>query len=272
MRALAVLCGAALFALAVAACNGGASELPFLVEISPTPTETVTAASSPVATIPPADMESFRAFAVQLDEAIVATDVQFFVDNVMFEDVSCEVRGIPGPPESCDAFLDPRCLKEAPAYDPEFAKTCPIYQTGATAQGILGCLIQSECGYLDPAGYEQSIREFLTNFDAGASDAYGDGEPRLYAYAIFRPEFQIASTALEEVQAIATSIVSGAGTGRGVRVFSVGFDGQDWSIIRLTVGGDPITVAQFLEPTGPTAVEAGVDDFFQFWERWEGTP
>jgi|GEM_PF-3258547 len=226
-------------ALALVACDDGAAP-------SPTPT------ASPPATPPLgigsyADPYDFHAFAVQLAAAIAEADVQFFLDNVTFTELSC-VQGLPSPP--------PSCAGQPP---------------DTSVLGIPVGVFQSEGFGLDAVGYEEFVREFLTSYEVGASDAYGDAKPLLYAYAIFRPQFELPSTALETIQAIATRIVPGPEPrfpppGRGVLLFGTSFDGPRWSITHLATGPS----VGFLDPISPEAVLA-LGDVFQFWARWEGS-
>ncbi len=263
-----------------AACDGGASELPFLPE-TVTPSASPAQAPSPTATTPTAigsydDPNDFRSFAVELSQAIEAADVQFFLNNVTFEELRCDVE-FPAPPESCAAFVNPKCEKNDPAYDPQFAAAAGLscYQPGPVP-GITVGVWQSEGFGLDaPAGYEEFIREFLTNVAAGSADAYGDAEPRLYAYGSFRSHIreEVPPGTVETVHAIAsriagpmpvTPIVPGIPLERGVVLFGVTFDGQRWSITHLHAG--PVA---FLDPTGSGAETAGIEGVLQFWQRWQ---
>ena len=263
MRALALLGGASLALLLVAVACDDATKPPFLPEASPSPaaqaTPTAPPDQTPAATSTPLgrigaydDPNDFLSFGQQLADALEERDVQFFLDNAKFEDVSCDVTGIPGPPESC-------------------AGQPPT----TTVPAILVGVLQSEGYYEDAAGYEQFISEFLTTFDAGSSDSYGSAEPRLHAYGTFDPAF--APGEAETIQAIATRIVPGPvprfpPPGRSILVFQARFAGQRWSITGLLIGGDPFSLAQFLDPTGPAAMDAAPEPLFQFWERWEGNP
>jgi hypothetical protein len=190
------------------------------------------------------DQFDFRSFATQLDKALRTADVQFFLDHVSFEDLIC----------ANDFTAPPSCAGQAP---------------GSTVPGIIVGVFQSEGFGLDAAGYRQFIREFLTNVATEASDAYGDAKPRLYAYAIFRPEFQRPSTAPETIEAIAIRIagprpvepqVPGPPLERGAVLFSASFDGQRWTITHLATG----PASDLIDPTDPNAVR-----LFEFWQRWE---
>ncbi len=207
-------------------------------------------------------MEGFRAFAAQMDRAIATADVKFFLDNVTFEDLDCDDAHVA--PDSCFR-LENDPLKGVVRVRIESVDTVPGIGLGVWTSEGFG---------LDAAGYEEFIRESLTEFDAGASDAYGDAKPQLYAYAILRPEFQSPSTTLETIQAITTRIVPGPAPrfpppGRGVLIVHTSFDGQRWTITRLTVTPSPFLyppTAALLDPTTPEAI-----DILQYWERWEGS-
>jgi len=250
-RLLPFLCPA--LVLALAACDEEATKVLFLPETE-TPAATPAVSPEPTRAQPAAfgqfdNTNNFRAFGQAAAAAIEEADLQFFLDNVAFEDVECGFGGFPGSPPSCEG-----------------------QSTGTVMAGILLGVLQSEGSHLDPAGYGEFLREFLTSFEVGATDAYGDAKPRLYAYGIFRPEFQ-SPDAVETIQAIATRIVPGPPPrfpppGRSVLVFHIAFNGERWIIARLSIGGgylDPITVAAFLNPAGQDAVH-----LFHFWTPWEG--
>ncbi len=194
------------------------------------------------------DPHDFRSFAARLDRAIRTADVQFFLENVVFEDLKCDVD-FPTPPKSC--IGKPR---------------------GATVQGIISGVWASEGFGLDAEGYETFIREFLTNTDVSAVDDYGDPRPQLYAYGIFKPEHTASDIPRGTVQAFATRRSSGSGSktpspGRNVLIIHVGFNGKRWGITRLIVT-PPLQqyppAAALLDPTRPEAKE-----MLQYWRRWE---
>jgi hypothetical protein len=253
---------APVLALAVAAvfapaCDGSSEETqatptstlePSVVEASPTPEPTATGILTPV--IAPTgtpmisiDMRSyhFRSFTAALNEAIDAGDVEFFVNNARFQDVSCGSEGIAAPSTSCTG---------QPA--------------STTVESILECDLESDCSYLDAEAYEETVRAFLTDVDWSVWDTYGYAKPRLHAFAVFRSEFQPASANAEtaQVQAIVTSIAPSPGehpSEREVLLFGAGSDSMRWGITQLTTGS-----VAFLEPGGPEGI-------FEFWESWAGS-
>lgn len=224
------------------------------------------------------DPNDFRSFGQRLANAIESQDAQFFLDSVTFADLSC-INEFTAPP-ACSSLLDPRCDKDGPGFDPDFQSTASLedcYPPGAAVEGIVVGVWQSEGFGLDAAAYEEFIREFLTTFDSAASDDYGGSQPRLYAYAMYRPEFQRPDAA-EAVDAIATRIISSSPEpgfpppGRSVLSFEARFDGEQWRITAMRIGGDPVTVAQHLDPSSPQAEADGAVPLFQFWGPWEDQP
>jgi hypothetical protein len=145
-------------------------------------------------------------------------------------------------------------------------------------KGILsiGVLDSAVSGVLT-ADYEDFVRHYLTSVAEEESDPFGDASPRLYAYSIIKPEFggQTPEGTVETVNVIVTSRAPGPPgdippAGRTILVMDATFDGERWSISRLTIDGgddDPDMVTTFLE--APTHLGGGT---FEFWRRWEPTP
>ena len=212
--------------LTFAACGGGSSK--------------------PKATEPPdvgsyEDPFDFEGFAQDLDEAVADNDLRFFLESADFEDVPCSSER-PSPPAACAGR--------------------PV---GTSLPAVLLGIWESDDRYLDEDQYESFIREFLDEYADDVSDAYGSGEPRLYAYAIVKPELQPSPATGEAVEAIVTRIgETESGTQREALLISAGFDGDRWAITRLTSGP-----ATFLEPSGPQPTEGAADGAFEFWRRWE---
>jgi len=102
VRALSLLSGVALSTAVLTACDGGVTEPPFLPETSPTPTVETTLTPEPTPTVSPADLESFRAFAPQVETALEARDVDFFLEIAMTSTITCP-----------DEF-EPRCEGQPP--------------------------------------------------------------------------------------------------------------------------------------------------------------
>lgn len=202
--------------------------------------------SKPKATDPPdvgsyEDPYDFEGFAQELDGAVTDSDLSFFLENVRFEDVPCS-EDRPLPPASC-------------AGNPP----------DATVPAILLSAWQADDSYLDQNQYESFIREFLAEHAADETDAYGSGEPRLYAYGIIEAGLQASPVEGETVEAIVTRIAAtGSGTERQALLVSTAFDGDRWTVTRLTTGP-----AAFLEPSGPESAGGGADSSFEFWRLWE---
>ncbi len=219
------------------------------------------------------DPYDFRSFGAQIDTALSAGDVQFFLDNVTFEDVQCEGGEFPALPESCSDFLDPRCVKSDPAYDPEFAAAGPsadCYAAGSSEPAIIVGVEASEGYYADAEQYEALLREYLEGFVPDAVDSFGDGRPRLYAYSIRRQPS--ATGGLATVGAILTGIYPpakpDAGPHRSVLVLETRFDGAIWSVAGVYVAGPPYAVTFTLDPTSPEAEPSGTE-LYEFWAQWE---
>jgi len=212
--------------LTVSACGGGSS--------------------NPKATDPPdigsyEDPFDFESFAEDLDAAVGDDDVRFFLENAVFEDVPCSSER-PSPPASCTGR------------PPE-----------ESVPAVLLSVWESDDRYLDEEQYESFLREFLDEYADDVSDDYGNGEPRLYAYAIVKPELQPSPAGSEAVEAIVTRIgETESGRQREALLISASYDGDRWTVSRLTKGP-----ATFLDPYGPKPSGSGTDGAFQFWHRWK---
>jgi len=209
----------------------------------------ISAAASPA---PPAvgtfdDANDFRSFGALLNNALRTGDLDFFLDNAVFEDFTCpvpEAGGFPAPPESC---------RDAGA--------------GAIVPAINVGVEQSE-GYLaDEAQYRELIREFLEDFVPGSLDVFGEATPRVYAYGVIRPEFGGPAAGEDEVAAVATGIyppIRGGDAQRQVRLFEATFVGNTWRITSVVL----TPLLEHLDPTSPDAVAGGFDSY-KFWSRWD---
>ncbi len=202
--------------------------------------------SKPKVTNPPdigsyEDPFDFESFAQDLEGAVSDNDVEFFLQNVRFEDVPCSNER-PSPPASCAGG-----------------------QPGASVPAVLLSVWESDDRYLDEEQYESFLREFLGQYAHDKGDDYGGGEPRLYAYAIVKPELQPSPATGEAVDAIVTRIgQTESGTEREALLISATFDGERWTVTRLTKGP-----ATFLDPYGPKPSGSAADGAFEFWHRWE---
>ena len=200
----------------------------------------------PQATLPSSigtyeDPHDFESFGAELDDALANEDPQFFLENVSFQEVSCAAES-PPPPSSC-------------AGKP----------SGAEVPAVLVGAWESEDFYLDAAGYEAFIRDFLTQSASGESDVYGGPEARLYAYAIIRPELAFAPPAVETIEAILTRIAPTTPPKRETLLVTLSFDGEQWSVTQLVTG--PVA---FLDSHGPVPPPGlGLETIFQFWAPWK---
>ena len=187
------------------------------------------------------DPYDFESFGGELDGALSDADLEFFLDNVSFQEVSCAQES-PPPPASCAG---------KPA--------------GAGVAAILVGVWEGEDFYLDAVGYEEFMLGFLTEYDRQQSDAYGGPEPTLYAYGIIRPEFASAPGAEEAIEAIVTRISGGSAPEREALLLASTFDGERWAITQVVVGP-----AAFLDSYGPKPpVGSEVDTIFEFWALWQ---
>lgn len=242
MRALAVLCGAALFALAAAACNGGASEPPFLIEITPAPDEEPTSTAVPTPTevleapTPPPECDGFdcfRAFAPLIEAALAEDDASFFSERGAQIELTC----------AGDEQLGP----------------CFDLPADTVLTGIPGAVAQSDAFALfAPDEFAAMLAEWFAAVNPGLSDEYGDGGLTLYALA-HRPGDE------EAYQAIVTGIItSGPDTFRQARIISFLFVDGRWRLTSELYATIPQTAADWL---------SGDCDFcYDIWERWEGAP
>jgi hypothetical protein len=249
VRAAVLLSGAALSAAVLTACDGGATEVPFLVETSPLPTVTATPTAEPtvVATpravsetpTPPPEsggMDGFRAFAVLIDAALAEDGASLFADRGVEEEMTC----------SGDEQLGP----------------CSDQSAGTVLTGIPGAAAQSDAFALfTPGEYAAMLEDWFADARLGLSDEYGGGGLTLYALA-HRP----ADGGGEEAyQAIVTGIfTSGPDAFRQARILSFQFLDERWRFTRELFATVPQTAADWL--TGDCA------ECYDHWERWEGTP
>jgi hypothetical protein len=246
VRALALLSGAVLsVAVVLIACDGGASEAPFLVETSPTPaTEaTLTPEPRPTATpetlAPPSEsggMEGFRAFAVLIEEALAESDGSFFAERGVEEEMTC----------AGDEQLGP----------------CFDLPAGTVLTGIPGATAQSDAFALfTPSEYAAMLEAWFADARPDLSDEYGGGGLTLYALA-----HQPADGGDEEAhQAVVTGIfTSGPDAFRQARILSLQFLDERWWFTRELFATVPQTAADWLS--------GECDECYDQWERWEGTP
>jgi hypothetical protein len=235
----------------LAACDGGATEPPFLPETSPTPTEQATAAPEPTPTaettptsiaetatpLPESGgMDGFRAFAARVERALAEGDASFFADRGLEDEMTCAGDEPSGP-----------CLGRP---------------TGAVLRGI-----PSSTALSDPAAlftsddYLITLQEWFSRAKTDLSDQYGTGGLVLYALA-----HQPAGGGTEEAyHAVVTGIFALPGGGlRQARILSLQLLEDTWRLTRELFVTTPHTITNWL---------SGECDFcYDHWERWEGTP
>jgi hypothetical protein len=171
VRALPVLSGAALLAAVLTACDGGVTEPPFLPETSPTPTleATVTPTATPTATVTPTaaptatptppetptpppesgGLDGFRAFAEQIETAVTARDVDFFLEVASIASATC-----------------PNV----------FVQQCEGQPEGSEVQGINVGFWRSEGTILDPDQFRQQLASYLNSLHQPALHAIAQRE------------------------------------------------------------------------------------------------
>ncbi len=252
MRAHALLSSAVLSVTVVLiACDGGASETPFLVETSPTPateptltpeprpTAILTPRDTPEAPAPPSESagrEGFRAFAVLIEGALAESDGSFFAERGVEEEMTC----------AGDEQLGP----------------CFGLPAGTVLTGIPGATAQSDAFALfTPSEYAAMLEDWFADARPDLSDEYGGGGLTLYALA-----HQPADGGGEEAhQAVVTGIfTSGPDAFRQARILSFQFLDEQWRFTRELFATVPQTAADWLS--------GECDLCYDQWERWEGAP
>lgn len=232
---------AAFLALILAACDGGASEAPFLPEtVTPTPTPALTATPTP--TPPPSPtgepeagaMDGFRAFAALIEEALAAGDASFFAGRGLEDEMVCDGAEELGP--------------------------CAGQPAGTVLRGIPGAAAQSDAFALfSPADYAAMLADWFADVRPDLADAYGSGALTLYALA-HKP----ATPGSEEAyQAIVSGIFqSGPETLRQARILSFQFLTDSWRLTSELFATVPQTADAWLS--------GACGDCYDAWERWEG--
>ena len=179
---------------------------------------------------------AYQAFAQQLDAALRAGDRQFFIDNVVYQDVVCgTAQGPPGYPASCGGL---------PA--------------GSTSPGMPVTVLQSEGTYEDPGQYAQRVDALFKN----------NSDVRLHAIATTNltrtwSEFAKYRDLREAITAGPPPIPDTPGP--ALLVFTLGYDGDAWHVVGLIVGApDAFLIYDTLQPGDDWA------GFFTTWERWPG--
>ncbi len=241
-------------ALALAACDGGVTEVPFLAGTetpgrTPTPTASPTATPSPTPSVSPAELQSFRGFAREVEDSIAETDPTFILQNTLISEYEC--RGLELELENC--------------YD---------VPAGTTVSGVYSALMNSDFVELtSPNEVAEHLRDFIGAASAAEADAYDSGEARLRALTwtapapLDRPFFVPSFGPLpgkNVFQAVLTSI-PGDSPGppghpwRSCLVYRFFLEDDRWRLFEEVYG---YCEADWL---------SGDCDFcYDYWERWEG--
>lgn len=218
MRRL-LLAAISLFLIAVAGCGDSSGE-------GQPP-------ASPTSILEAAGPDGFRAFAAQIEAALDAGDMEFFLDRAEAELVTCTAENMIG-------LGGPICDFE-----------------GQTYTGFPMGRWRSEGNILpveDVADFGISLRE---NALLEASDDFGDGALRIYALSVDETEATAIITALVERPAN----FAGEGPLRVVRVTSWTFAGDQWRFTFLLTAS--VLAEEFLAPC-PPALDYVIGD----WERY----
>ena len=197
-----------------------------------------TARRSPTPTISPVpgerSLDDFRPFAAELQRAITARDGAFILSHAEQANVDCQGTEELGP--------------------------CAEKPAGTTIQGVWDGLWRTDAvGLSPPEDIASRFQAFVTTAQAGASDAYGSGEAKLYALAASDTGiFQGTSSAY----AILTGIFSEPQPGtRRALVYMFALRGAEWKLSGVIEGG--VLYQEWLS--------GACDGCYDEWERWEET-
>lgn len=249
MRAAVLLSGAALSAAVLTACDGGATEPPFLVEISPTPTAEATPTAEPTVvamptavsktpTPPPESggMDGFRAFATLIQTALTDKQAQFFTDRAAPTKVLCTGQEQLGP--------------------------CAGQQADTVESGVwYGLWGTDAVGLVAPEEVGSNFDSLVSMAAEAELDSFGTGEVALYALA------SSSAGAFDEGEsyyAILTGIFEDSeGPERRIAAYQFSFDkGGRWGLHGVVETGVLFDAWLSGECAG----------CYDHWERWEGTP
>jgi hypothetical protein len=221
--------------IAAAACGDDSAE-------APSPTGTVTAVPevtpSPARTPSPTPseaggIEGFRAFAVVLDEALVAKDGDFFAERVLEGEITCAGDELVGP-----CFAQPE---------------------GTVLRGITSTMAQSDFITLYEASeYGEMLEDWLDKAATESSDSYAGGAPSVLA---------LASTSAEDDEegtfhAVVTELFSDVMIMRQTRILNFHFLDGEWRLVEEFFGSAPELVRGWLL--------GDCDECYDHWERLEG--
>jgi hypothetical protein len=250
VRALSLLSGAALSTAVLIACDGGATEPPFLLETSPTPTAEITVTPEPTPTAIPTPtaapetptptpecdgMDCFRAFAVLIEAALAGNDASFFADRSVEDEITC----------TGDEQIGP----------------CMDQPAGTVVRGIPCGIAQSEGTFLSPDDYAATLADWFADARPDLSDEYGSGGLALYALAHSPAD----AMGQEAHQGIVTGIfTSGPDAFRQARILSFQFLDGSWRLTFELFAAAPLTPEPYLS--------GECSECYDHWERWEGAP
>jgi len=203
-------------------------------------TATSLATVTPTPAVPPEDLESFRAFAAQIELAIRSDDVQFFVSRAVIQELTCT----------------------------EQYGSCADKPLGTVLTGIPYGLWATEMGApVPPQEFSGILGSFLEGGRGDLADEYGSGAPSLYALAeigsgarlssLYRPDERV-------FMALATAIVplaGGAPPARRADALLFAKQSGQWVFLGAISSGN--LYASWL--SGSCA------DCYDYWERWEGS-
>jgi hypothetical protein len=235
VRALFLLSGAALSAAVLTACDGGATEPPFLPETSPTPAAEATLAPEPTPTAEPTpttvpdtptplpdsgDLEGFRSFAEQIETAVRAREADFFLDVASTATVTCP-----------NAFV----------------QQCAGQPAGSEVHGINVGLWRSEGTIVEPDQFRERLASYLDSLAQPTLHAIGQRESPIGAPQ--GPAFFAVVASVDDLQ-------------NTTRVFEFIFTDEGWRMsLDLKVS---ILAEEWLN--------GECSECYDHWERWEDTP
>jgi len=234
---------AALLALAfVGAACGDGDEKSAPATPSPETTAPAPATPTPAGTATTGEtgsFEGFRAFASQIEQALLNEDAQFLLDRALLEELTCAGDEPVGP---CSG------------------------RPAGTVSGIPGGVWLGDAGgVFTPEEYEQALQRYFDGALTDQTDDYGTGALSLFALARGEVDGE------EIFYAITTSIVdtypsTGAPIGMPLReshAFRFRFESGRWRFTGETVGVSEPAAADWLSGQCP--------DCYAEWEPWQGT-
>jgi hypothetical protein len=201
VRAAALLSGAALSAALLTACDGGATEPPFLSEELPTLTAAPTESGG---------MDGFREFATLIQTALTDKQAQFFTDRAAPTKVLCTGQEQLGP--------------------------CAGQQADTVESGVwYGLWGTDAVGLVAPEEVGSNFDLFVSMAAEAESDSFGTGEVALYALAS-SPAGAFGEG--ESYYAILTGIFDGSdGPERRIAAYEFSFNKGRWGLPGVVEAG-----------------------------------